>query len=268
MRWILTFALLALATLPTQALTQKELEQVELVPSWQFLPWFKDADYIYTIHAKAQGLQIGQEGTSNTIPIEWEVPRTEVDVLFGKLRRLRKGEHKDDQLLDQLGARHANYKGIFLDFKTKPKVKAGDTHVPNMIVFNGFVRDSNGNPIFPDPGRQLEYWLWGTSKTRIHQRMALEALHVFNFNQCLLMGNLIVETEPRQCLMADETVMLEVPDRPSLEEARIKDFEECLDKGRAIIDSFPRRCVAAGGKLFAEPPRLPDGRTIDPSPTN
>ena len=88
------------------------------------------------------------------------------------------------------------------------------------------------------------------------QVLATQVLPIFTFDHCRILGNIIVETQPRQCLLPDNNLIFEVPEKATLASLKINNFEMCLKEGQALIHTFPRRCMAAGGRVFTEPPRL------------
>lgn len=187
-----------------------------------------------------------------TEKVTWPITQTELSVLMGKIEDLSPTPHHNDPLFDAMPTRDESYKGIKLTLKTRD----GETLQP-LHIFEGNVT-TEGRLFQKDPGRELEYWLFGTAKIVKQQLLAIQVLPVFTFDQCKLLGNRIVETQPRQCLLPDNNLLFDIPERPTLESLTIKNFDDCLEKGKAIIHTFPRRCMAAGGAVFTEPPRLID----------
>ena len=188
----------------------------------------------------------------------WELSQTQMHVLLGKLQHLKNIEHPYDDVFNKLKEPSKRYGGLEVSFTTGER----DFALETLVFYAGSIKEKSGKVLFSDPGRLIEYWLWGTAKTRIQQQIALNVLSIFAFDQCVELGHVLIETDPRQCLMPNALVMLDLGEMPTFEALQIKNFEQCLISGTAIIDSFPRRCMAAGGKLFAEPPRMPDGRPI------
>ena len=185
--------------------------------------------------------------------VNWQLTRTEQSVLLGKFLREASSLHKDDDLLNKVKKPISEYKKIKIYFYTNKGEKLYE-----FGINKGFLRDITGRIIKRDPGRELEYWLFGTAKIRKHQLLASQVMPVFTFEQCKIMGNVIVESSPRQCLLPDNNILLEVTTRPTLESLSINNFESCLEQGEALINVFPRRCMAAGGRVFTEPPKIPD----------
>jgi len=182
--------------------------------------------------------------------ISWPITQTELAVLMGRLQNLKAKPHHNDTLFAALKEKNPNYNGITLTLHTRDGNKITPLH-----VFEGNVR-SDGALYERDPGRELEYWLFGTAKVVKQQILATQVLPIFTFNHCRILGNVIVNTQPRQCLLPDNNLLFEVPEKPTLASLKINDFDACLKEGKAIIHTFPRRCMVAGGRVFTEPPRL------------
>ena len=214
-----------------------------LPPALQQIHDEGDRIYTTTIH-----VPLVEEGST-----QWQLTTTEQAVLLGKLARLPESlNHPDDAIFREVNGKRGDYKGVSIAFAPYE----GDAF-PNLVVFNGAVVDDRGRVVRQDPGRELELWILGTAKVRKEQLLALDLLPIFTFNQCVLLGNVVVHTTPRQCLLPNNDILLEVVDPVEPQALKIRNFDECLEDGKALIDVFPRRCLAAGGRVFTEPPRVP-----------
>lgn len=227
------------------AATVEESQQ----PPQSLQPYFQGAE---TIMAATVTLETGKKETT------WLVPQRKIPVIFSKLRYAPAGPHKYDEFFNTLPS-PKGYKGVVVKFAN---TTGGTT--PPFRVFGGAIYSEDGTLLYNDSGRQLEYWLAGTAQTYAHQKDVLEVLPVFDFEQCINLGHVVVDTTPRQCLMPNEKVMLDMPESLTSYDFSVQNFDECLQKGIAIIQSFPRRCIGPTGLLFAEPPRRPDGSIILP----
>lgn len=198
----------------------------------------------------------------------WDVPQTQKAVLFTWLKDIARGDLEREPLLTVHGDVN-EYRGLKIEFYD---YKGGK--LETITIYNETVRNAFGDMLFRDFGRAFEYWLWSTTNMFELQKVQAKVLPIYSFEQCLRLGNPIVETWPRQCLLANGDIFLEVNEKPTRESLLIDDFDGCLEKGQALINTFPRRCVAAGGHVYTEPPRLftttkpkvdpkqPEGRNI------
>ena len=188
----------------------------------------------------------------------WVLDSTEHAVLFGRLERLRadrdnpRPPHPDDEIFPQIPPKDEKYQGLIVRMKT-----VGAEALIPLRFGRGRVMMLDGTSLVPDSGREIEFWLFGTTQNTRLRLLATQVLPIFSYDQCILLGNLPVETVPRQCLMPNNNIMLEVPERPTTASLKAVDFETCLQYGQALIDVFPRRCMAAGGRVYTEAPRLP-----------
>lgn len=183
----------------------------------------------------------------------WVLTQTDIAVLFGALqkapaRTFAEGEVDEKRIPPNP---KSAYRGLVVSFDTVGEVVMDPLH-----VYNGFIRDEAGNPLQADSSRYVEYWLFGTAHIREQQAIALQVLPVVTFEQCRVLGNVIIPTQPRQCLLADGNLLLEVPEPPTPASLKINSFDGCLKQGAALINTFPRRCMVAGGKVFTEPARV------------
>lgn len=186
-------------------------------------------------------------GTENP---RWVMSQTQMQVLLRKLAELPDVPRSEDQIWPKLPRKDAAYKGVVLLLETVD----GRRFAP-LRIFEGKLLDGK-KTLGKDYGRMLEYWLFGTARVRRDQLLGVNVLPVISFEQCRIMGQKVVETTPRQCLLPDNNLLLETSERPTVASARLRDFDECLKSGVALIYTFPRRCVAAGGRGFTEPPRV------------
>lgn len=207
-----------------------------------------------------QALVVVQLGQGDDNP-KWVMNQTQLAVLMNKLRDLLQPSDEvlvqaplEDTIWPELGAKEPAYQGVLVVLQTV----TGERFAP-VRVFAGKVKDPQNNTLVTDPGRFLEYWLFGTARVRRDQMLGASVLPVFTFEQCRLLGQRIVETQPRQCLLPDNNLLLETDERPTLESTKMQTFDQCLKNGKALIYTFPRRCVAAGGRVFTEPPVVWDG---------
>jgi hypothetical protein len=193
--------------------------------------------------------------------ISWPLDKVSLQVLLGKLQQLEATEHPYDAVFAEAPEMDPAYDGIKITFTMLPEAEQS---VPNLWFHKGAIKTPDGLELYHDPGRVLEYWIFGSSDNRAAMLVSLKSLPVFTFEQCLALGHSIVETDPRQCVMPNEIVMLDLGLAPTVDPLTVNSFDDCLDTGLAIMNTFPRRCLTKGGKLVAEPPRRPDGSIILP----
>ncbi|PZP39494.1 MAG: hypothetical protein DI585_03910 [Pseudomonas fluorescens] len=192
---------------------------------------------------------------------QWLMSATQREVLLDTLLQFMPDKPQpEDAIWPQLKPRDPAYKGIRVMLRNV----WGRNFAP-FTIFEGKVVAENGAVLVPDHGRRLEYWMFGTSRIRRDQLVGAHVLPVLTFEQCRLLGQQIVHTRPRQCLLPDNNLLLETAEMPTLKSARIKDFDGCLKDGKALIYTFPRRCMAAGGRVFTEPPRVYDVASPTPA---
>ena len=243
----LTFIVLALFCINTHAI---EVEDEPQAPA-SLKNHVENAHEVLTISVN---VKLGDSPLSG----KWNLSQTQMHVLFGKLKRLKHVEHAYDEIFEKIKEPSKRYAGLELSFSSNDD----DLTFETLVFYAGKITNKEGKLLFVDPGRLIEYWLWGTAQSRVQQQIGMNVLNIFAFDQCVQLGHLLIETDPRQCLMPNTVVMLDLGEMPTFDALQIKTFEQCLISGTAIIDSFPRRCMAAGGKLYAEPPRMPDGRPM------
>ncbi len=182
----------------------------------------------------------------------WTPSQTEISVLLGKLERLEETPHPYDDIFVQAPLPNSAYKGVILRIKTN----FGDLF-GTIRLTNGRLIDAKNQTLAYDAGRKLEYWLYSTGENPKTRAVAAQVLPFFAYEQCINVGNLTVETTPKQCILPDGRLMLDVPEEPTTASLQAIDFESCKQFGKALINTFPRRCLAAGGRVFTEPAKLP-----------
>ena len=189
-------------------------------------------------------------GLGNENPF-WQMSQTALTVFLNRLATLEQAPVLEDRIWPYLSAPDPRYRGILVMLQTK----SGRRFMP-MRLYQGKLIATDDSRLARDPGRRLEYWLFGTARVRRDQLVGSRVLPIFTFEQCRVLGQRIVETTPRQCLLADNNLLLETSEPPTLESAQLRNFDDCLQQGRGLIYTFPRRCVAAGGRVFTEPPQV------------
>jgi hypothetical protein len=183
---------------------------------------------------------------------QWVMGQTQLQVFLTRLLEASdQPKTAEDGIWPHLPALNAQYKGIRILLRT-----ADGRRFAPMMVFEGKVTAPNLSVVTPDHGREMEYYLFGTARVRRDQMLGVGFLPVYTFEQCRLMGQKIVDTTPRQCLLPDNNIVLETSEAPTLEAARMTSFNDCLKHGKALIYTFPRRCLAAGGRVLTEPPQV------------
>lgn len=197
----------------------------------------------------------------------WDMSHTQIEVFLDRLQTLPPRTLPEDDVWPQLKRKDPSYKGLVLLIETVD----GKRFAP-LRVFEGRImaldpqyQGTVTQVIAPDYGRYMEYWLFGTARVKRDQLLGVHVMPVLTFEQCRLLGQRIVETVPRQCLLPDNNLLLESTQFPTMASARIETFDQCLKAGEALIYTFPRRCVATGGRVFTEPPQVAE---TPPIPTD
>ena len=180
---------------------------------------------------------------------KWRLSPADMGVFYKKLAQLPNKATVESNL--DIPNPESGYRGLEVAITNK----YGEQIEP-FTIYNGALKTFNGEKLMTDPNRDLEYTLWGLNYSPKNQRMMVKMLPIIDFDQCVKLGNKMVPTTPRQCLLKNGEIFLDVAEKPTQESITIRDFDECLVKGQAIINTFPRRCIAAGGHVFAEPPRV------------
>ena len=198
-----------------------------------------------------QAMVVVEMGQGEDNP-RWLMSSTQMQVLIDTLLQFMPNQSQlEDSIWPKLKPVEPKYRGLRVVLRT-----VFGKHFEPFTVFQGKVMAANGSMMVPDYGRRLEYWMFGTSRVRRDQMVGANVLPVLTFEQCRLLGQQIVETKPRQCLLPNNNLLLETDELPTLQSAKIKDFEGCLKNGKALIYTFPRRCISAGGRVFTEPPKV------------
>ncbi|RYG61295.1 MAG: hypothetical protein EON60_04075 [Alphaproteobacteria bacterium] len=198
-----------------------------------------------------QALVVVEVGQREENP-QWIMSPTQMQVMLDTLLQFMPEKPTvEDAIWPKLKRKDPNYKGMRVVLRT-----VWGRYFEPFTIFEGQVKAANGRLMVPDYGRRLEYWMFGASRVRRDQMMGANLLHVLTFEQCRLLGQQIVETRPRQCLLPDNNLLLETQELPTMASARIRDFDGCLKHGKALIYTFPRRCISAGGRVFTEPPKV------------
>lgn len=233
------------AAIPTQAQLR-----LPVMPQDDVLPATLNSLYVNREDIE-QAMVVVEMGQGEANP-QWVMSPTQLQVLLDTLLQFMPEKPTvEDAIWPKLKRKDPAYKGMRVVLRTV----WGRNFEPFMI-FEGQVKTAQGRVITPDYGRRMEYWMFGASRVRRDQMMGAHVMHVLTFEQCRLLGQQIVETRPRQCLLPDNNLLLETDELPTLASARIKDFDGCLKNGKALIYTFPRRCIAAGGRVFTEPPKV------------
>jgi hypothetical protein len=182
-------------------------------------------------------------------PYSWLMTPSDIAIFYSKLKKIQQSEPKLNNLI--INNPESGYIG--LEFLITNKY--GETLKP-FSVYNGQLIDFNGQELTKDHDRDFEYTIWGLNYTEKNQSLMWKVLPIINFHDCTKLGNRLIETTPRQCLLTNGEIFLDISEKPTQEALSIKNFDDCLIKGQAIINTFPRRCIAAGGHIYTEPPRI------------
>ncbi len=192
----------------------------------------------------------------------WQMSQTALQVFTQKLADvLAHAPTEMDRLVMAAKNPEPTYRGLTLTLR-----RVDGKRYATLLLAQGKIRVRGGRVLADDPGRELEYWVFGTARIRRDLLLGSQVLPVVTFDQCRVLGNQVVETEPRQCLLPDKNILLETPDPLTRASLRATDFDSCLKYGKSLIYTFPRRCLAAGGRVFTEPPRVyEDVPVLDPN---
>jgi len=193
----------------------------------------------------------------------WEMGATMLPVFFQRILEMPAHPLPIDDVWPKVPAPDPAYRGLVVLLHTTD----GKRFAP-LRFFSGRVEGPNGTLLAPDHGRGMEYWLFGTARVRRDQMLGATVLPVLTFEQCRLLGQRIVNTQPRQCLLPDNNLLLESAAMPTVAAARVRTFDGCLEHGAALIYTFPRRCMTVGGRVFTEPPRVYEPSGTMPAPAN
>lgn len=178
----------------------------------------------------------------------WDMKQNHIPIFYEKLKTLQDRPYKDTGL--DIPNPDEKYEGLKIRIKL-----SNNEWVDPIFIYDGTVK-SNWNLLSEDPDRHMEYWLFSLDTSLTNRKIVARALPIFTYKHCIDTGNPVVYTNPKQCLMANKEIFLDVPEQPTQESLTVSSFDECLTKGEALIDTFPRRCIVAGGHVFTEPPRV------------
>ena len=181
----------------------------------------------------------------------WEMSSTQRPIFLDRLTNMPEKPLPIDSIWPHVPQPEMQYHGITVLMRTFK----GQRFAP-LYIFEGRVEAPNHVLLAPDYGRGLEYWLFGTARIRRDQMLGATVMPVLTFDECRMLGQRIVNTTPRQCLLPNNNILLETDSIPDLTAARVQNFDQCLLHGRALIYTFPRRCLTTGGRVFTEPPRV------------
>lgn len=182
---------------------------------------------------------------------QWMLAFTTIPVLLDKLLETKPEPPVDPKVLARAENPEPAYKGLKVRMTL---VDGRDFEL--MRVFKGRVTVPGGALVREDVARGLEYWLFSTARVQRDVALGASLLPVLSFEQCRLLGMMVVATTPRQCVLPDDSLLVQTDTPADASTLKAKDFDSCLTHGVALIASFPRRCVAAGGRVFVEPPRV------------
>jgi hypothetical protein len=145
-----------------------------------------------------------QAGLNDANP-QWQLKNPLFDVMIDRLILVQnKTPTEADNVWKKAAVREPNYRGITVRIQLTENDK-----ISPFTVFKGNITNSRGKVVLTDPGRTLEYWLMGTARIKRDQLLAVSVLPILSFEQCRLLGNQIVDTTPRQCLLVDGNILLE-----------------------------------------------------------
>jgi len=109
---------------------------------------------------------------------------------------------------------------------------------------------------FYDTAKDIETWVFSTVTNYKQLLIVSKALNVDNFKRCKALGNLTHDTDPRQCILPDNTTFLEVNTEIKPDTIRTFNFDDCFANKNPLIAGFPRRCIAPGGRIYTESPKV------------
>ncbi|MAI07424.1 MAG: hypothetical protein CMF61_00560 [Magnetococcales bacterium] len=200
------------------------------------------ADNTLTVDVKIIDIQDNDNYT-------WRMTPSDIAIFYDKLRLMK--EKQPTPITLNIPNPESGYRGLEFTITNK----YGETIQP-FTAYNGQLLTFSGEEIIKDHNRDFEYTMWGLNYTSKNQTLMWKMLPIIDFDECIKLGNRLVETTPRQCLLNNGDIYLDINEKPTQEALSIKGFDDCLVKGQAIINTFPRRCIAAGGHIYTEPPRV------------
>lgn len=182
-------------------------------------------------------------------PYQWYMTPSNRAIFYDLLENIpqRQGAPSSLNIVDPT----SGYKGLQIDITNRYS-----ENIQAIVVYKGSIKTAEGALISADLNRELEYAIWGMNYTVKNQELMWKMLPINSFKDCVKLGNRLVETSPRQCLLTNRDIFLEVNEKATQESLSIKNFEDCLTKGQAIINTFPRRCIAAGGHVYTEAAKI------------
>lgn len=182
-------------------------------------------------------------------PYTWQMTPADVAIFYDLLENLQNKLVKETNL--NISDPESTYAGLSIQITNKYGEK-----IEPIIVYKHHVTYAYGERISDDPNRDLEYTIWGMNYRFANQDLMWKMLPIISFDDCVKLGNRLVSTSPRQCLLTNGDIFLEVGEKPSQKSLSIMNFEDCLTDGQAIINTFPRRCIASGGHVYTEAPKI------------
>tara|TARA_R110000868_G_scaffold218576_1_gene468961 strand:+ start:105990 stop:106718 length:729 start_codon:yes stop_codon:yes gene_type:complete len=200
-----------------------------------------------TIADNTLKISVTVNDTDSSTPFSWNMAPSDIAIFYKTVETL----HDRNEIMSNVDITDpvSGYQGLTINIVNK----YGENIEP-FKVFKGVLSYLDGQKISLDINRHLEYLIWGMNKSRKNQDLAWKMLPITSFHDCVKLGYKMVETSPRQCLMTNGDIFLDVGESVTQEALSIQNFSDCLVKGQAIINTFPRRCIAAGGHVYTEPP--------------
>lgn len=181
-------------------------------------------------------------------PHIWDMIPSDIAILYTQLANVNQVKERFSDLMIENPSE--SYNGLLITITNK----YGEELKP-FRIFNGDIT-SGDKHIATDTNRDIEYTIWGLNDSPRNLELTWRMMPIISFNDCMKLGNQVVETTPRQCLLSNGDIFLDVNEEPTQEALSVKTFDDCLVKGQALINTFPRRCITAGGHVFAEPARV------------
>lgn len=236
----LLLAIILLVTASPVMAKNKDIPQDITKFSFKNLPVI--ADNTLTVDVKV----IDIEDNENFV---WRMTPSDIAIFYDKLKMMQ--QKQPEQVMLDIQNPESGYRGLEFTITNKYGEK-----IEPFTVYNGKLLTFAGDEIIKDHNRDFEYTIWGLNYTPKNQTLMWKMLPIIDFDECIKLGNRLVETTPRQCLLNNGDIFLDINEKPTQEALSIKNFDDCLVKGQAIINTFPRRCIAAGGHIYTEPPRV------------
>lgn len=182
-------------------------------------------------------------------PLTWTLSLLDIPIFLAKVQDL------PEALLSIPQALAAPTKYGYL--KVNVYDSDGKPFQPVMVRYDEVRIEGHKRP-YRDEQRNLEMWLVGTLGNYDARTIAAPLMGALTYDQCLNMGNPIIQTDPEQCVLPDGTTFINVDSKITKEAAKIHDFDSCIKNPKnPIVNTFPRKCIAPGGRMYVEPPRVP-----------